>query len=134
MRPTRKKRLNDLMREILGELLLTKAGDARLAAVTITAVEISPELDVAKVFFSVLGDEDRRKSTFEALRKAAPFLRTELSREVRLRRTPELRFVFDEALERGLHMERVLREVAEERARREAAEAEAGPTETDDAS
>ena len=118
MRPTRKKRIDDLVREILGEVLLTRASDPRLSLVTVTRVEISPELDVAKVFVSVLGEAERRKEALEALRKAGPFLRKELAHEVRLRRTPELRFLLDESVERGFHMDSVLRDIAEERAKR----------------
>ncbi len=118
MRPTRKKRLDDLFREILADLLLTKASDPRLSLATITSVRISPELDVAKVFVSVLGGEEKRSEVLDALRRAAPFLRSELAREVRVRRTPELRFVFDESMEQGLRMDRVLREIADERAER----------------
>jgi ribosome-binding factor A len=118
VRPTRKKRLDDLFREILADLLLTKVSDPRLALATVTSVRISPELDTAKVFVSVLGDEEKRSEVMAALRRAAPFLRTELAREVRVRRTPELRFLFDESMEHGLRMERMLREIAEERAER----------------
>lgn len=119
MRPTRKKRIDDLVREILGDILLTRASDPRLGLVTVTRVEISPELDVAKVFVSVLGEPEKRKEALQALRKAGPFLRTELAKEVRLRRTPELRFQVDESVERGFHMDSVLREIAAERAQRE---------------
>jgi len=75
-------------------------------------------LDVAKVFFSVLGDESRRDETVAALRRAAPFLRSELARELRVRRTPELRFHYDESMARGLRMEGVFRDLADERASR----------------
>jgi len=125
LRPTRKKRLDEQIREVLGEILLTRAGDPRLALVTLTSVRISPELDTARVFFSVLGDEARRDEALDALRRAAPFLRKELAREVRLRRTPELRFVFDESTARGLRMDGVLRDIARERARREPSSDEA---------
>jgi ribosome-binding factor A len=118
VRPTRKKRIDDLVREILGEILLTRASDPRLGLVTVTRVEISPELDVAKVFVSVLGEAARRDEALDALRRAGPFLRTELAKEVRLRRTPELRFQMDESIERGFHMDSVLRDLAEERAKR----------------
>lgn len=119
MRPTRKKRLDDMFREILADLLLTKASDPRLALATVTSVQISPELDVAKVFVSVLGGDEKRTEVMNALRKAAPFLRSELAREVRIRRTPELRFLFDESIEHGLRMDRMLHDIAQERADRE---------------
>ena len=118
MRPTRKKKLDEVIRELLAEILLARANDPRLTLVTITSVQVSPELDVAKVFFSVLGDESKRDETVAALRRAAPFLRSELARELRVRRTPELRFHYDESMARGLRMESVLRDIADERASR----------------
>jgi ribosome-binding factor A len=122
-----------MIRVILADLLLTKASDPRLSFVTVTSVQISPELDTAKVFVSVLGDDEKRADVMQALRKAAPFLRTELAREVRIRRTPELRFIFDESIEHGLQMERVLKEIADERAGREGSDAAAADREADDA-
>lgn len=119
MRPTRKKRLDETLREILADILLTRSNDPRLALVTVTAVRISPELDVAKVFVSALGDDVRRAEAMAALRRAAPFLRTELARATDLRRTPELRFHLDESMDRGLRMESVLKDLADERAARE---------------
>lgn len=118
MRPTRKKRLDETLREVLADVLLTRSNDPRLALVTITSVSISPELDVAKVYVSALGDETRRAETLAALRRASSYLRTELARATDLRRTPELRFLFDESMERGIRMETVLRDLADERTRR----------------
>ena len=118
MRPTRKKKLDEVIRELLAEILLGRANDPRLTLVTITSVQVSPELDVAKVFFSVLGDESKRDETVAALRQAAPFLHSELARELRVRRTPELRFHYDESMARGLRMESMLKDIADERATR----------------
>lgn len=122
MRPTRKRKLDEILREVLADILLTRSNDPRLAAVTVTAVRISPELDVAKVFVSALGDESRRADAMAALRRAAPFLRTELARATDLRRTPVLRFHLDESMDRGLRMESVLKDLADERAARGAAD------------
>jgi ribosome-binding factor A len=119
VRPTRKKRIDDLMREVLSEILLTRASDPRLSLVTVTSVQISPELDVAKVFVSVMGDAAKRDEAMAALKRAAPFLRTELAKEVTIRRTPELRFLLDQSVERGFHMDSVLKGLADERAQRE---------------
>ncbi len=133
MRPTRKKRLDEILREVLADILLTRTSDPRLAAVTVTAVRISPELDVAKVFVSALGDETRRAEAMAALRRAAPFLRTELARATDLRRTPELRFHLDESMDRGLRMESVLKDLADERASRDAGDDPAGAEASDGA-
>jgi ribosome-binding factor A len=119
VRDSRKKRIDDIIRQVLGEILLTRVSDPRLSLVTVTRVAISPELDVAKVFVSVLGEGEKRSEAMAALKRAAPFLRTELAKEISIRRTPELRFLFDESMERAFHMDAVLQDLAKERAQRE---------------
>ena len=72
---------------------------------SVCRVEVSSELDTAKVWVSVYGDEKSREDSLEGLRSAASFLQSEISREIRLRRIPRLRFFYDESLERGLRIE-----------------------------
>jgi ribosome-binding factor A len=78
--------------------------------VTVTGVKVSPDLRVAWVFYTVLGEEKARAGTRAALRSAAPHLRHELGRQVRLKVTPELRFEEDEMLARGERIDSLLRQ------------------------
>ena len=105
-------RVNALLREELSELLRRgEVKDPRVGTVTITAVEASRELDVARVFVQLFGDDTRRAEALEGLRRAAGYLRTRLGRTLRLRKVPELRFEWDPTLERASRIERLLAEI-----------------------
>jgi ribosome-binding factor A len=98
----RTERINDLLREEISDLLLREMKDPRIGGlVTITEVDVSPDLRHAKVFVSVLGTDEERTGTFRALRAAAHFLQRELRKRLTIRRTPELLFLPDESMERG---------------------------------
>jgi ribosome-binding factor A len=114
MRSTRLRRTDDLVRKVISEALLTKVQDPRIGLVSVTGVRVSPEFDTAKVFVSIYGDAAAREESLRGLRSAASFLQSELARAVRLRRTPRLRFIHDESLERGNRVEAVLRELSVE--------------------
>ncbi|WP_312495717.1 30S ribosome-binding factor RbfA, partial [Anaerosporobacter sp.] len=75
------------------------------------AVEVAPDLKHAKVYISVLGDEEKKQSTYEGLRSAAPYLRTLLAKTVNLRNTPELTFVMDQSIEYGVNMSKLIDDV-----------------------
>lgn len=124
MRSTRMRRTDDLVRRILSEALLTKVQDPRIGLVSVTRVRVSPEFDTAQVWFSVLGDETVREETLRGLRSAASFLQSEIARAVRLRRTPRLRFLYDDSLDRGLRVEAALRDLASAEAESPEADAE----------
>ncbi len=86
--------------------------DPRIAAfVTITGVKLSPDLKQATVYYSLMGDETERKETGAGLKAAASFMRRSIGRDLGLRYTPNLRFVFDETIERGDRIDRLLKEV-----------------------
>ena len=106
------RRVNELLREVIaGEMVRLK--DPGLGFITITGVAASPDLRAARVYYSVLGDESEKESTQSALDRAAPRVQGVVGREVRLRYNPRLEFVFDESVEQGLRMERLLQEIAE---------------------
>ncbi|MBO4399648.1 MAG: 30S ribosome-binding factor RbfA [Lachnospiraceae bacterium] len=75
---------------------------------SVSDVEVAPDLKSAKVFISVLGDENVKKDTIKGLKSAAPFLRSCLAKTLNLRNTPELRFCLDESLEYGMHMNELI--------------------------
>jgi len=82
--------------------------DPRLGYVTVTDVRVSRDLRVARVFVSVMGDESAKGLALEALAGAAPFLRREIGQRIRLRHTPELVFAYDDSIERGARINRIL--------------------------
>jgi ribosome-binding factor A len=99
------------MKKELGDILITKIKDPRVGFVTITDVEVTGDLQQATVYISVLGDEKEKQDSLLGLSKAKGFIRSEIGRRIRLRKTPELIFEFDEALERGNRIETILRDL-----------------------
>lgn len=95
------KRVSDLIRMHLTDLLQTKVNDPRLELVTITAVQVTPDVSSAHVHYSVLGGPEAREEAQAGLDSAAGWLRRELGRCTRLRNTPQLIFHWDPSLERG---------------------------------
>jgi ribosome-binding factor A len=106
---TRTERLGDLIRDELARLLLRDLKDPRLGFVTITGVDVSPDLRQARVFISVLGDAAARDASLEALRHGAGYIQKALFRNLRLRHAVAIRFEPDESLERGARIEEVLK-------------------------
>jgi len=103
-------RLNEQLRQEIILLLRDSVRDPRVALATITAVQTSPELDHAKVYFTALGDDDDRKEVQEGLRSSAGFLRRELGKRLHIRRVPELHFSVDRVIEEAQRIERLLHE------------------------
>lgn len=96
------------IRIILSELLLREVADPRLYNITITEVELDPELQYARVYVNALGDEDRQDEILAGLEHAKGFLRREVGSRVRLRKTPELHFKWDTRLERVERINEIL--------------------------
>ena len=106
----RVERVADAIRAAIAEILLREIRDPRVGMVTITGVRLSPDLRHARVFFSVFGDEARRESALEGLRRAAGFIRRELARRVETRVSPELVFEYDVGIEESERLSRLLKE------------------------
>ncbi len=105
-------RINSEVRKELGELIRNEIKDPRVSALTsVTEVEVAPDLKTAKVYISVLGDEEKQKSTLEGLKSAMPFLRSKLAKIINLRNTPELRFLLDTSIEYGAKMSELIDKV-----------------------
>lgn len=102
------RRISDLVRSHLADLLSRKANDPRLRMVTITDVTVTPDARHADVHFSVLGGAEVQAETQAGLESAAGWLRRELGRRLRLRNTPALTFYYDPSLERGEHISSIL--------------------------
>jgi ribosome-binding factor A len=93
-------------RELSG-LVQRELRDPRVGMITITSVDVSPDLSHAKVYFTVL-DKEKVADATQGLQRAAGFLRSELSRRIKLYTTPQLRFVYDESVERGDRLSRLI--------------------------
>ena len=105
-------RINSEVRKELGELIRNEIKDPRVSALTsVTEVEVAPDLKTAKVYISVLGDEEKQKFTLEGLKSAMPFLRSKLAKIINLRNTPELRFLLDTSIEYGAKMSELIDKV-----------------------
>ena len=109
----RTRRVADLIRHALAELISRDLRDPRVGLITVTEVRISPDLKHARVFVSSLGTPGARAAAVGALNHAAPFLRRGLGGAVTLKRLPELTFVEDATLEQGERVERLLRKIHE---------------------
>jgi ribosome-binding factor A len=90
----------DLIQRELSDLLRREVRDPRVGMVTLTSVDVSPDLSHAKVFFTIL-EKEKLPATTGALQRAAGFLRSQLAHRMKMYTTPELRFVYDESVERG---------------------------------
>jgi ribosome-binding factor A len=102
-------RINQEVQKELSSLILLEVKDPRIAPMTsVSDVEVAPDLKSAKVYISVLGDEEVKKETLKGLKSAAPFLRSCLAKTMNMRNTPELRFVLDESFEYGMHMNELI--------------------------
>ncbi len=131
--PTRRQeQVADLLRAELSDLLRREMQDPRLGFVTITGVDVSPDLRNARVRVSCYGDETAQKESMRALRGAAGFLRSQIARRVRLRTIPQLDFRLDHSMEQAEQVQRALLALAPEleaaaaREREEAAASAAG--------
>lgn len=114
MSTRRQKRVGDLIQEEISDMLQKKLEDPRLQQVTITGVEVSPDLRYARVWYSVLGGPQEMADAAAALQKASSLLRRELSSRISLRYMPELAFKFDDSWQRGARVDELLEQIAAE--------------------
>ncbi len=107
----RRSRLGEQLRRELSIRIDSLVRDPGLGSVTVTGVDVTADLWLARVYVEVHGSAAEKAESMAALRRAAPFLRTMISRELHIRRMPELRFHRDESIEAGQRIEAILREV-----------------------
>lgn len=108
---SRPRRVADQLRAEIADLLAREVHDPGIGFVTLTRVQVSPDLQQARVHYTALGDERARRESARALERAAPYLRRQVGSRLRLKRTPELRFVYDEAIAGQDRIERLLGEI-----------------------
>jgi len=109
----RQERIGEQLHQELMDVLQRRIRDPRLANVTVTGVEVSPDLKQATVFVTSLGDRAARREALGNLQHASRFLRRELSQSLNMRITPELRFVLDESWQRGARIDQLLDQIQE---------------------
>lgn len=115
-------RVGDLIKEVLSENLVRRTKDSDMGFLTITNVKVSPDLRYAVVSFSVFGDEGQQARVQDYLDKSSGYLKGVVSREVRLRNNPDLKFVLDKGISFSMNIESILKEI----------EAEEGPLDTEE--
>jgi ribosome-binding factor A len=98
---TRPERIQELIKEDVSRIIREKVSDPRIGFVSVTSVEITPDLKEAKIFVSVLGNKEERDKSLEGLRSATSFIRGQLGKTLQLRFVPEINFVYDKSIERG---------------------------------
>lgn len=109
----RSDRVAEQIQKELAALLQKGLKDPRAGWITLTTVEVTRDYSHAKIYYTVM-DSKTREATEEALTHAAGFLRAELGRRLQIFTTPQLQFVYDESIERGVHMSRLIDEVAQQ--------------------
>ena len=105
------RRVNESVRAVVAEAV-GQLKDPRIGLVTVTSVDVTPDLSEARVFVSVLGNERKRRATLAGLESARGVLQARITRELNLRKTPTLSFAYDESVERGVRMSALIDELA----------------------
>jgi ribosome-binding factor A len=118
---SRPDRVGEEVRKELAQLLFREVHDPGIGLITLTRVKVSPDLQLARVYYTIIGDDKARVETDKALTRATPFLRRQIGARIRLRRVPELRFEFDRSVENQDRIERILIDLQAERDARGAA-------------
>jgi ribosome-binding factor A len=108
---SRPDRVADQVRAELALMLTRDVHDPGIGFVTLTRVQISPDLQLARIYYTALGDDTARKNTARALQRAAPFLRRQVGARLRLKRVPELKFFYDESIAGQDRIEQLLNEI-----------------------
>jgi ribosome-binding factor A len=112
---TRPQRVGEEILQELGTLLVREVHDPGIGFITLTRTKVSPDLQLVRIYYTLIGDDKRKREAQKALERATPFLRRQIGARVRLRRVPELRFEFDQSVEHQERIERILLDLEEER-------------------
>ena len=111
----RPERVGEEIRQELAVLLAREVHDPGVGFVTLTRTKVSPDLQLVRVYYTLIGDDKAKRSSQQALERATPFLRRHIAARVRLRRVPEIRFEFDRSVEHQDRIEKLLIDIEEER-------------------
>jgi ribosome-binding factor A len=113
---SRPERVADQIRKELSILIAREVQDPGIGFLTVTRVKVTPDLQQARIFYTIIGDEKARKETARALGRALPFLRRQVGQRLRLRHVPELQFMYDETIEQQDRVEKIIQDIRAERA------------------
>ena len=111
----RVERIAEQIREELSQMIATEVSDPGVGLVTITRVRVTPDLSLARVYWTALGEAKERKETARALDRTVPYLRHLLSQRLTLRRAPEIKFQYDESVAAQDRIERIIQDLHTER-------------------
>ena len=101
-------RVSDLLKKEISQMLLKEVKDPHIGFMTITGVEVSKDLHVAKVFYTILGDEKQASESAQALSRVSPFIKRQLGKRLRMRYIPDIIFRYDHSLEYGAKIDTIL--------------------------
>lgn len=116
---SRPDRVGEQIRQELSQIIAQQVHDPGVGFITLTRVKVTPDLQLARVLYTVLGDDKQKKETAKALERVIPFLRRQIGSRIRLRRVPDLQFFYDESIEHQDRIEQILLDLKKERDERE---------------
>ena len=108
-------RVGEAIRDELSQLIAREVHDPGIGFLTLTRVSVTSDLQLARVYYTSLGDEHAQRETAKALKRAAPFLRRQIGARIRLRRVPELVFFYDESIAHTDRIEQILQDLKREK-------------------
>ena len=111
MSQLRVRKMQEFIKQEIGQMLLRDLKDTRLGFVTVTEVTVTGDLREATVYVSLFGSDEEKEKSFAALQNATGFIRTELGKRLQVRHTPEITFAVDRSIDYGDHIERVLKSI-----------------------
>lgn len=111
----RSSRVAEAIRNELSTLLVSKVGDPRLISASISRVEVTDDLSLAKIFFTVFGDKKERRGAEKGFQRAAGFMRSHIAKTLNLRFTPALQFHYDDVADKVAELDEIFKEIADER-------------------
>lgn len=110
----RSDRIAETIREVISSILLREINDPRIQFVSVMRVEVSSDLQHAKIFVSIIGSDEKKQEAFEGLKSARGFIQRKLGKRIRLRCTPEISFKMDTSVDEGMHIYDLLQEIKNE--------------------
>ena len=110
----RLEKIQEFIKQEVSKIILTDLKDPRIGFVTVTRVEVTGDLRQAKVLVSLLGNDEQKAETWQALKKSLGFIRAEVGRRLKIRHSPELMFQLDESLDHSVHIQKLLDKIRQD--------------------